>query len=102
MKENIIPKDANRYVSITKYEVKYFKSMYSSSVWSDRPLSIINIRDIKEIKIIKNKKNSFYILNINLLNEGIYRFGTKDSIVAENIYKILSYLVRIKDKEHSD
>lgn len=59
-----------KYSQLTKCYFKYFKSIYSSTVWQDRPLLKIPISNIDKITVIKCKNNLPKILknkNINIL-----------------------------------
>eukprot|EP00340_Litonotus_pictus_P005306 CAMPEP_0170527074 /NCGR_PEP_ID=MMETSP0209-20121228/12513_1 /TAXON_ID=665100 ORGANISM="Litonotus pictus, Strain P1" /NCGR_SAMPLE_ID=MMETSP0209 /ASSEMBLY_ACC=CAM_ASM_000301 /LENGTH=180 /DNA_ID=CAMNT_0010817329 /DNA_START=226 /DNA_END=764 /DNA_ORIENTATION=- len=53
-------KYVTRYFQITKYDLKYFNSVFSSSVWNDKPLMKLPIKNIKEIRV---SPNSEYILS---------------------------------------
>ena len=59
-----------KYSQITKCCFKYFKSIYSSTVWQDRPLLKIPLSNIEKITVIRCKNNLPKILknkNINIL-----------------------------------
>jgi hypothetical protein len=53
-----------KYCQITKNSFKYFSSIYSSSVWLDKPLMRLPIQNIERISfglngnITKNQKNT--------------------------------------------
>lgn len=64
-----------RYFQITRSEFRYFNSIFSSSVWNDKPLFVIPIKNIRDIKISnesdkilsKVKRNLKIILDIEIV-----------------------------------
>lgn len=57
-----------KYSQLTKNYLKYFKSIYSSTVWQDRPLLKIPIVNIDKIIVIKCKNNLPKALRNNNIN----------------------------------
>jgi len=80
------------YIQITTTEVKCFKSIYSSSNWSDNPLIKIKINDIIALNIKKSADSYtiFYILQIQLPDK-LLSFASQDKYICDNYYKILNY-----------
>jgi len=59
-------KPSSKYAQITKGYFKYFNSIYSSSVWKDRPLMKLPLNNVEKIVIcenLKNKKKNFGNIN---------------------------------------
>ena len=115
-------KAAVKYCQINKNYFKYFKSIYSSTVWLDRPLMRLPIANIEKIELKKNNiqklKQNFHIKVIiqiyiqfskrfpfNDLYELLYvtdeetnetcsilEFGLEDEETAKSFVKILTFL----------
>ncbi len=66
-----------KYSQLTKFHFKYFKSIYSSTVWQDRPLLKIPIINIDKMIVMKCKNNLPKVLmnnNINILIQIYIKF----------------------------
>jgi len=81
------------YIQITPTEVKCFKSIYSSSNWSDNPLIKFKINDIIALNIKKSADSYtiFYILQIQLPDK-LLSIASQDKYICDNYYKILNYI----------
>jgi hypothetical protein len=116
---------AQKYCQITKKEFKYFSSIYSSTVWQDRPLLRIPIIDIENARLKYNQhhrikglilgstmtdlqiytphiqsaedKNDLMIVK-NKKTRKMYKFfsfSISDEESAQSLYKIINYLSSI-------
>lgn len=56
-----------RYCQITQKEIKYFSSIYSSSVWNDKPLLRIPIKNVINITIANEEITKLKYSGINLV-----------------------------------
>ncbi len=118
-----------KYCQITKRYFKYFKSIYSSSVWMDKPLMRLPIKNIGKLVIgsnsiqkLKNTNHINYLLQIfikftddfpfnnlyelkyirtdeNKEPECILEFGLEDEETAMSIVQILSFLRNLISKK---
>jgi hypothetical protein len=70
-----------RYCQITKFYFKYYKSLYSSTVWLDKPLIRLPIFNIEKLIIgkntIQNLKQSY---NIKVIIQIHIRFDESNII----------------------
>ncbi len=116
---------AQKYCQITKKEFKYFSSIYSSTVWQDRPLLRLPIIDIEKARLKYNQHHKIkglvigstmtdlqiyiphlpsaedkhdLILVKNKKNGKMYKlfsFSIVDEESAQSLYKIINYLSSI-------
>ncbi len=98
-----------RYFQITKKGFKYFNSVFSSSVWNDKPLFRTNIWNIADIKVSNNDTVKIKFSDVKLLiemhftvneeeNENILELGWSDSEVGISTIKILIFLKKYYSK----
>ena len=73
--------------------MKVFNSIFSSSVWTDKPLLKLSIKDIKQINFQKKKQNHLFVLNIIIKNGTLMKFASKDYVIVLSVYNILDYLI---------
>ena len=73
--------------------MKVFNSIFSSSVWTDKPLLKLSIKDIKQINFQKKKQNHLFVLNIIIKNGTSMKFASKDYEIVLSVYNILDYLI---------
>jgi hypothetical protein len=122
-------KESKKYVQINKGHFRYFKSIYSSSVWLDKPLMNLPIENIDKVIIGSNNisklKNNckisvllqiyitfnekfpfsskYELLFINDQNSStnhyLLEFGLEDEETARNIIRILGYLKDLINKK---
>jgi len=79
-----------RYCQATKKEFKYFKSMYSSTVWQDKPLFRVPFEDLEHVIIVKDEsvkhKNPDikFIFQISVkLDSEIFKYSKEHKIDLE-------------------
>jgi hypothetical protein len=87
-----------RYFQITKKEFKYYNSIFSSSVWNDRPLYRINLENITNISIsndemYKIKFNDIkFVFNLTVNNINHAKLETENKILM-NLEQIKEDLI---------
>ncbi len=87
-----------RYFQITKHEFKYFNSIFSSSVWHDKPLYRVKIENIKNVKISNDDMVRFKFEDVNFVidivdaNDKFLQFGWEDSEEGLSVIRIILLL----------
>jgi hypothetical protein len=100
-----------RYFQVTKREFKYFHSIFSSTVWNDKPLFRIKLSDIEKITVsdddrVKIKFNDVkFVFKIHIKKENFklednYRnqfleFGCEDPEAGVTAIKIILLIKKI-------
>ena len=95
-----------RYFQVTKSEFKYYNSIFSSSVWNDKPLFRINIKNVDKITIsdddiVKMKFNDVKFLFKMQIKEQeeenftILEFGCEDPQIGISLIKIFMLMKKI-------
>jgi len=83
-------KVVDRYFQVSKTKIKYFKSIYSASVWNNKPLKIIDINEIENIELKYDELFKECHPNIELnfiigMNDKFYEQSNKNK---EEIFKV--------------
>lgn len=97
-------KSVERYFQVTTNEFKYFNSVFSSSVWNNKPLFSISLRNIVSISF--SSKNESYIskdINSNKLLKVVFDMEVliDESFIEENLLEAFQLRPKeeIKSKE---
>lgn len=75
-----------KYCQITKKCFKYFKSIYSSTVYLDKPLMRVPISNIEKVVIGNNKIQKLKNFNIKVIIQVYIRFD-ESKIIKNNIFR---------------
>ena len=92
-----------RYFQVRKNELMYYTSIYSSSVWNERPLFRVNMRNILHVQVLEVKENKI-TLNVDFMaNEAWQKLVvmSEEKEVGVNFFVILKFLIRF-DKHKSN
>lgn len=101
-----------RYFQVTKTEFKYYNSVFSSSVWNDKPLFRVKLSNVETINIsnddmlkikFQDVKFAFQLfLNVNsdeVNNDNkVLEFGCEDPDIGISCIKVLMLIKQIMNK----